>query len=271
MKDKIEYTVIQKACAGNKAALEVIIAQISDSIYNLSLRMLLFREDAEDATQEILIKIITHLHSFKGESAFETWAYRVASNYLITLKSKNAESFKMSFDQYADMLDTGHSNVVLYTKNEGELKLLEEEVRISCTHGMLLCLNPLDRVVYILGDIIGIDSIEAAEILDIKADNFRKILSRSRQKIRDFMNRKCGLINAKNPCRCLKKIDFLIDRQLINPSNLQFANRERSLTLMAQITEIDKSLTIFRDTPNYKFPNPKILEISNLINSIKAN
>jgi RNA polymerase sigma factor (sigma-70 family) len=160
MSEKIEFTTIQKACAGNKDALEETILGISDKIYNLSLRMLLFPEDAEDATQEILIRITTHLNTFKGESAFETWVYRVASNYLVTLKSKNTERFKMSFDQYAEMLDTGLSNTVAYAKNEGEMKLLLEEVKISCTHGMLLCLNPTDRVVYILGDIIGINSFE---------------------------------------------------------------------------------------------------------------
>jgi RNA polymerase sigma factor (sigma-70 family) len=271
MRQKIEYSLVEKACNGNKSALTEIITRISDHVYNLSLRMLLFVEDAEDASQEILIKIITHLHSFKGESAFETWVYRVASNYLLTLKSKNTEKFRLSFEQYAQMLDTGHSNTALYTRNEGELKLLEDEVKISCTNGMLLCLSPMDRVVYILGDIIGLDSKEASEILEIKADNFRQILARSRQKIRSFMTQKCGLVNAENPCRCTKKIDFLIDQKLIDPKHLQYANKEKSLHLITQIDEIDRSLSIFSSTPNYKFPANRLSEISNLINAIKTN
>lgn len=265
MRNKIEYSLIEKACNGNKLALTEIIAQISDNVYNLSLRMLLFVEDAEDATQEILIKIITHLDSFKGESAFETWVYRVASNYLLTLKSKNTENFRLSFDKYAQMIDTGQSSGVAHSGNEGELKILEEEVKISCTNGMLLCLKPIDRVVYILGDILGLDSQKASEILEIKADNFRQILARGRQKIRSFMNQKCGLVNTDNPCRCSKKIDFLIDLKLINPTNLQYANKEKSLTLISQIDEIDKSLSTFRTTPNYKFQSAKISEILNLI------
>ena len=271
MENKIKYELVEKACKGNKQALTEIIEQTSDTIYNLSLRMLLFKEDAEDATQEILIKIITHLNSFKGESAFETWVYRIATNYLITLKSKNTENFKLSFDQYANMLDTGQSNVVSYTKNEGELKLLEEEVKISCTNGMLLCLNSLERVVYILGDIIGIQSNDATQILEVKAENFRKILSRSRIKIRNFMNQKCGIINENNSCRCSKKIDFLINQKLVNPNSYQFANQEKSLNLIATIGKIDKSLSLFRETPNYKFPKNRVTEITNLINTIKAN
>jgi RNA polymerase sigma factor (sigma-70 family) len=269
MNEKIEFTTIQKACAGNKDALEEIIIGISNKIYNLSLRMLLFPADAEDSTQEILIKIITHLNTFKGESAFETWVYRIASNYLVTLKSKNTERFRMSFDQYAEMLDTGLSNSVAYAKNEGELNLLEEEVKIGCTHGMLLCLNPLDRVVYILGDIIGINSLEGAVILEIEAANFRKILSRSRTKIRNFMSRKCGLVDENNPCRCSKKIDFLVSKEFVNPSKLLFADKKRSLQLISKIDEFDNSLSIFQSNPNFEFPTEKRLKISNLINSIK--
>jgi RNA polymerase sigma factor (sigma-70 family) len=271
MRQKIEYSLVEKACNGNKSALTEIIARISDHVYNLSLRMLLFTEDAEDASQEILIKIITHLHSFKGESAFETWVYKVASNYLLTLKSKNTEKFRLSFEQYAQMLDSGHSSVVSYANNEGELKLLEEEVKISCTNGMLLCLTSMDRVVYILGDIIGLDSKESAEILEIKADNFRQILARSRQKIRNFMSQKCGLVNTENPCRCSKKIDFLTNQKLIDPKNLQYANKEKSLHLITQIEEIGRSVSVFRSTPNYKFSANRLSEISNLINTIKTN
>ena len=47
-------------------------------MYNLSLRMLMYPADAEDAVQEILIKIITHLSDFRGKSRFTTWSYRVA-------------------------------------------------------------------------------------------------------------------------------------------------------------------------------------------------
>jgi RNA polymerase sigma factor (sigma-70 family) len=269
MLEKIKFSVIQKACDGNKLALEEIILGISDKIYNFSLRMLLFPADAEDATQEILIKIITHLNTFKGESAFETWVYRVASNYLVTLKSKNTERFRMSLDQYEEMLDTGLSNSSVYAKNAGELKLLEEEVKIGCTHGMLLCLNPLDRVVYILGDIIGINSLEGSVVLEIEAANFRKILSRSRTKIRNFMSRKCGLVDEKNPCRCSKKIDFLVSKEFVNTEKLLFADKKRSLRLISKIDEFDQSLYIFQSNPNFEFPAEKQLQISNLINSIK--
>ena len=69
--------LVAKAADGDKVALEEVVRQIQDKVYGLALRMLWHPADAEDAAQEILIKIITHLGSFRGDSAFMTWVYRV--------------------------------------------------------------------------------------------------------------------------------------------------------------------------------------------------
>ncbi len=60
--------------------------------------------DAEDASQEILLKIITHLGTFRGESAFSTWMYRVAANHLLTIRKRRAENEAMSFEEYQESL-----------------------------------------------------------------------------------------------------------------------------------------------------------------------
>jgi len=159
MKDTLE-ALVEKAQNGDRKALERLIIAIKDLVYNLSLRMLLYPLDAQDATQEVLVKIVTHLSTFKGNSAFKTWVYRVATNYLL-------------------LIDSGHSDTIAYTQNKGEQLLLEEEVKVSCTHGMLLCLNESNRMVYILGVILEFNSIEGSKMLDISPENFRKQLSRS--------------------------------------------------------------------------------------------
>jgi len=222
--------------------------------------MLLYPQDAEDATQEILIKVITHLSTFQFKSEFSTWVYRIASNYLITQKGKNSKAFAMPFSAYETLIDTGQSDIVSYTSNEGELRLLEEEVKVSCTQGLLLCLKPIDRMVYILSDLLDFNSKDGASILEVTPENFRKKLSRSRIKIRNFLNKKCGLVNKKNPCRCKKKIDFLIDEKIINPNLLKFANlNQRSLDLMQKIDDVDKSLAVYRSVPKFSAP-PSVFE-----------
>ena len=80
-REEVQVLVAQ-AASGDKEALEVLIADVQDMIFNLSLRMLGTFADAEDATQDILLKIITHLSSFRGESSLTTWVFRIAVNYL---------------------------------------------------------------------------------------------------------------------------------------------------------------------------------------------
>ena len=72
----------------------------------------------------------------------------------------------MNFDEYSDFIDSGMSNKVTYSENLGELLLLEEEVKVSCTQGLLLCLNEQNRMVYILAEILDFNSYEGAQILD---------------------------------------------------------------------------------------------------------
>ncbi len=78
--------LIDQAVAGDKEALETVISSVQDLIFNLSLRMLGTFADAEDASQDIILKVITHLSSFRKESAFSTWLFRIAVNHLKRLQ-----------------------------------------------------------------------------------------------------------------------------------------------------------------------------------------
>ena len=68
-----DFILVDCALSGDTKALEELLVSVQDMIYNLSLRMLGNPCDAEDASQEIFIRIITRLSTFKKESAFSTW------------------------------------------------------------------------------------------------------------------------------------------------------------------------------------------------------
>ena len=89
----------QKGKEGDRTALEELVKRIQDRIYGLSLRMLYHPVDAEDAAQEILLKIVTHLGGFRGESAFTTWMFRIATNHLLNVRRSQKECKAGSFKQ----------------------------------------------------------------------------------------------------------------------------------------------------------------------------
>ena len=74
--------------SGSKEALELLITRHQRWIYNIALRMVFLPQDAEDATQEILIKLLTKLSTFRGESEFRTWLYRLAVNHFENLAGR---------------------------------------------------------------------------------------------------------------------------------------------------------------------------------------
>ncbi|MCI8566552.1 MAG: RNA polymerase sigma factor, partial [Lachnospiraceae bacterium] len=133
--------LVEQATAGDKKALETLVAGVQDIVFNLSLRMLGTFADAEDATQDILLKMITHLSSFRGDSAFTTWVFRIAVNHLKDYKKHMFARFPLSFEYYGDDIENGKLEDVPDLTQNVDKDLLAEELKMSCTNVMLQCLD----------------------------------------------------------------------------------------------------------------------------------
>ncbi|MBV8225263.1 MAG: RNA polymerase sigma factor, partial [Verrucomicrobia bacterium] len=189
---------------------------------------------AEDATQEILIKVVTKLSTFKGQSQFRTWLYRIAVNHLLNLRKSAFEEKLSTFTDLSQTLDaTPELDLPDPQTVPVELPLLVEEAKVGCMSGMLLCLDRRQRMAYILGEIFGVNSDVGAEVMEISPDNFRQLLSRSRRDLYQFMQHKCGLINAANPCRCAKKTRGFMQLGILDPNRLQFTTAQ-----LAKVNEV---------------------------------
>ncbi len=169
------------------------------------------------------MRIVTHLGSFRGESAFATWAYRVAANYLLTTRKRRAEREEPTFARFAEQLDEGLAPAVPGPAADVERRLLVVEVKLGCTQGMLLCLDRDHRLAYILGEAEDLASREAGDIVGISPAAFRKRLSRARGRLHGFMARKCGLVNPANPCRCGRRVEHAVRVGRVDPDRLLFA------------------------------------------------
>lgn len=173
--------LVSTAKEGDKKALEELILKIQDKIYGLALRMLYNPSDAEDASQEILLRIITHLGTFRGESSFSTWMYRVAANHLLTVRKRRAELRAVSFEEYEKCCDLKSAVDWQESQSETLQHLFVEEIRISCLQGLLLCLDREHRLAYLLSDVFDVNGEQGAAILEITPSAFRKRLSRARE------------------------------------------------------------------------------------------
>src|SRR5688500_17500533 len=86
--DAVDAELVEQAIGGNRDALEKLVLRHQAWIYNIAIRMVFHPEDAEEVTQEVLVKVVTKLGTFKGESKFRTWLYRIAANHVLNMKRR---------------------------------------------------------------------------------------------------------------------------------------------------------------------------------------
>lgn len=260
--------LIEKATGGDKESLETVILSVQDFVFNLSLRMLGSFPDAEDAAQDILLKVITHLSSFKGESAFSTWVFRIAVNHLKNYQKHMFAKFPLSFEFYGDDIKNGNKDDIPDLTQNVEASILAEELKLSCTNVMLQCLDTESRCIFILGTMFRVDSRIAGDILGITPEAYRKRLSRIRSRMADFLTEYCGEY-GNGTCHCADRINYAIQNHRISPAQLSFTTAVPMET-MAEVKEtmedIDDLSQTFSFCKAYQSPERLKAFIQNFLN-----
>ena len=261
--ESTETELIEQAQSGNRMALEKLILRHQAWIYNIAIRMVFHRQDAEEVTQEVLIKAITRLSTFQGNSQFRTWLYRITVNHVLNMKRRGGEKQEQTFSSYASAInETPDMDLPDPKSVPVEVPLLVEEAKISCMTGMLLCLDRKQRLIFTLGEIFEVSDIVGGEIMEMTAVNFRQSLSRARRDLYQFMHGQCGLVNSSNPCRCPKKTKGFIEAGHVDPDLLQFVplHLQRMMDISAgAVRTVESSMDaqyalLFREHP---FLEPK--------------
>ena len=231
--------IARQAIDGDREALEGLVRALQADVYGLALRMLWNREDAEDATQEVLIRIVTRLSQFDFRSRLRTWAYRVAVNYILDTKKSAIERLHLSFERFAEDLESGLQPAA---PDDTERSLLIEEVKVACTMAMLQCLDRRHRLAYVLGELMEFSGPEAAEALGISPALFRKRVQHARQAILGFTKAHCGLASDSAACRCHRRVSSAAQVSSGEAWPLQFAGRATSFQeTRALVRQVDEA------------------------------
>ena len=170
---------------GDEKSFESLILGCQSKAYNIAIRYLKNEEDAMDALQESFIKIFRHLNSFKEDSRFDTWVYRIVVNTCNDILRKNSnkkitDSIYRSEDEKETVIeipDSTGSPEEVYAKKE------KSEFLMSC----LDKLNEEQREIIILRDIQGFSYDEISEILKCSVGTVKSRINRSRLKLREII------------------------------------------------------------------------------------
>jgi RNA polymerase sigma factor (sigma-70 family) len=218
--EPVDEQLVTEALAGSRQALEALVARHHRWIYNIAFRMVMKTQDAEDTTQEVLIKVLTKLSSYDpSKAAFRTWLYRVVANHVINMKTRGYEAAMTDLESYfAGIQKVPDQN----PEASPEMEALTEDLKVGCVMGTLLCLERTQRIAFILA--IGFDVTDAmgADILDVSPEAFRKTLSRARSRLHQYMSGNCGVLNPEAPCRCRKKLPGFLEMGVISVGQRSF-------------------------------------------------
>lgn len=240
--DATDIALIDSVLNGDKYSLDSLLQRHQNYIYNVALKMLNHIADAEDVTQEILIKIVTQLSKYdKTKAQFRTWLYRITFNHILNLKKNQYETIVTDFTVFFNYIDEAPT-IELSDFEEKKMREAIEESKIACMAGMLMCLDRRQRLVYIVGEVFEIDHNLASEIFETTPDNFRQKLSRARKDLYTWMNNRCGLVNLKNPCRCKSKTKAFIEAGYVDPNKMKWLSNYHHKIHALSETKIEDAL-----------------------------
>jgi RNA polymerase sigma factor (sigma-70 family) len=205
---EISLTTVEDALNGKREAIDLIIRTLESPIFTLAYRMLLNQDDAKDATQEALIRIITRMSTYDGKAKFTTWAWRVAFNRIIDYKSTQYSQSRFETEQFIEDI---HRGLNCDDTENPEDALMLTQLKIGCATAMLHTLDGIHRAAYILVEIMEFSTKESAQILDVNEVNLRQQVSRARLKLRDILDH-CGIVNPSASCRCCRRLDIAKER-----------------------------------------------------------
>jgi RNA polymerase sigma factor (sigma-70 family) len=276
--EETDEALLAKARLDDQAALGALMARHQPWVFNIALRMLFQHADAEDATQEILIRVLRALPSFRGESKFTTWLYRIAVNHLLNVKKTKwaASDAVCSFaDAAAGLKQVPDLDPPDPTTVPVPFEILIEEVKVSCVMGTLLCLDGRQRLVFILGTVFGVSDEVGAEVVGVTPVNFRQLLSRARRDLYEYLRGNCSLIEPGNSCKCARKTRAYVQGGFVDPQNLRFTSGhlrkirdvvdERADAIREAYVKVADD--VFRDHPFYE-PTEQVQKLRRVLKDL---
>ena len=181
-----EQELVLRAKQGDEQAFAQLMRDNEKRIYNLTLRMTGNPEDAMDLAQDTFLNAWKGLKFFKGDSAFSTWLYRLASNACIDFLRRQKRRQDISLPLAADGEDEDRLPDVPDDRYRPDTRLEQQELRRTVTEG-LQQLSDEHRQVLVMREINGLSYQEIGDVLDLEAGTVKSRIARARTALRKIL------------------------------------------------------------------------------------
>jgi RNA polymerase sigma-70 factor, ECF subfamily len=179
----------------DRPSLEEAVRASSRMVASLCRRMLGDYESARDAAQDVWEEVARSWPGFRGESAASTWIYSIARRKLLALKAAARR------ESYRSLLLRYHIDELPAPESLGpEAVLRAKEVCDRCLQGVLFCLDPEPRLVFVFRFVVGLPYAEIARVMDREEPAVRQAASRARRLVQGFIESDCAFGGGRCSC-----------------------------------------------------------------------
>jgi len=184
-----ELKIIEKVLSGNKNAFEELVLLNQKNVYNLALKMTKNEDDALDISQEAFLKAYRVLDSFRGESRFSVWMYRMTYNLCIDFLRKKPKGQVVSLSSYQD--DSGDTRDIEIpdVRELPEDNIFRKELRKEIAESINE-LGEKQREILVMREITGMSYTEIAETLNVSEGTVKSRLARARMTLANILMKK---------------------------------------------------------------------------------
>jgi RNA polymerase sigma-70 factor (ECF subfamily) len=193
MRDTVEKLLVQRIRAGDQAAIADFCSGYGSRIFHLAFRYVRNREDAEEITQDVLLKVCRNIEAFRGDSALSSWIYRITFNTAMSrLRASRAHAADMPGDSVVAR-ETGSGDATPTPREVADWSTLadDEMMRVQLRRRLVKALRelpPIYRLPVLLRDVQGLSTEEASAVLRVKDQTLKSRLHRGRLILRDQLS-----------------------------------------------------------------------------------
>jgi RNA polymerase sigma-70 factor (ECF subfamily) len=197
-----ETDLVARARSGDDAAFAELVEPLRRPLFAYVYRMVTLRQDAEDLLQDVLIRVLQNLPSFRGEARFKTWLFGIATHVCmdhLRAKKRWRVEAQLYGQRETEADENAVANVVALMHSPDFVFEMREHIAF-CFSCISRTLEPDEQAAIMLREVLGFSNQEAATMLEVSEPVFRHRLSSARARMIGSYNGLCQLINKTGVC-----------------------------------------------------------------------
>ncbi len=185
-----DESLVRRCQHGDPEAMSCLIVKYQDRVYNTIRKICSNHDDAAELTQDTFVKVLENIGTFRGQSAFYTWLFRVAVNLTLNHCRKRFKLSPVSLDASSEPLGKEKEqiiNVLADASQNDPAQLVQQKELVQVMLDAIARLNEEHRTVLVLRDIEQMSYTQIAEVLEIEPGTVKSRLSRARTALRELL------------------------------------------------------------------------------------